>query len=199
MSLLFETIRVLDGKLQNIVYHNARLNISRKVLFNVSDSIKLEECIRIPSEISKGIYKCKVLYDRKIQSILIEPYIQRKIKSLKLIEENTISYNFKFTDRDQLNQLLGRKENCGDILIVKDNLVTDTSFSNTIFFDGTQWITPSTPLLQGTMRGFLLTEQIIVEKEIKLTDLKYFKKARLINAMLPFESGSDIQIENIKF
>jgi 4-amino-4-deoxychorismate lyase len=199
MSHLFETIRVLDGKLQNIIYHNARLNQSRKVLFNVSDSVQLEECIRIPSEMSIGIYKCKVLYDREIQNILFEPYIKRTIRSLKLIEDNTITYNFKFTDRDQLNQLLGRKENCGDILIVKDNLITDTSFSNIIFFDGTQWITPSTPLLQGTMRSFLLKEKIIVEKEINLTDLKYFKKARLINAMLPFESGSDIQIENIKF
>jgi len=88
---------------------------------------------------------------------------------------------------------------CDEILIIKQNLITDTSFSNITFFDGTRWITPSSPLLAGTMRSFLIQKQVIVEKEIRVTDLKDFEKARLINAMLPFESGSDIPVENIKY
>ena len=77
--------------------------------------------------------------------------------------------------------------------------MTDTSYSNIIFFDGTKWVTPSTPLLHGTMRSFLLKNEIISEMKIKVPDMKQFQKARLINAMNPFESGKDIKIEKIGY
>ena len=84
-----------------------------------------------------------------------------------------------------------------DILIVKKEFITDTSFSNIIFFDGDNWITPSTPLLEGTKRKELLEKNIISEQEIKFSDLKNFKKAILINAMLDFDEIAEIEIKNI--
>ncbi len=199
MSLLFETIRLLDGILQNIEYHNLRLNRSRKLLYKSTDEIDLEQLIQIPSTLKTGLYKCRVVYSKEVKSIDFEPYLPRTIKSLRLIEDNKISYDYKYTNRGSLNQLLTKRERFDEIVIVKNGFITDTSYSNILFFDGKQWITPSTPLLPGTMRSFLLENKLITEADIKVVDLKQFQKVRLINAMNPFESGKDIKIEKIGY
>ncbi len=200
MSLLFETIRMQDGALQNLEYHNSRLNHSRKELFDISESIDLEQLIQIPSACKHGLYKCKVIYGKKeIKRFEFEVYQPRVLKSLRLIEDNRISYKYKYTNRGSLNQLLTKRERFDEILIIKKGFITDTSYSNIIFFDGTQWLTPSTPLLRGTMRSFLLENKLISEAEIRVADLKLFKKARLINAMNPLEPGKDIKIEKIGY
>jgi 4-amino-4-deoxychorismate lyase len=200
MSLLFETIRLQDGKLQNLEYHNLRLNQSRKSLYNSPDYIYLEQEIQIPSICRQGLFKCKVIYGKQeIKSVVFEPYIPRIVKSLRLIEDNKISYHYKYTNRDSLNELLTKRDQYDEILIVKNGFITDTSYSNIIFSDGAKWFTPSTPLLMGTMRSFLLQNNLIQETKIRVPDLHTFQKARLINAMNPFESGNDIKIEKIGF
>lgn len=199
MSLLFETIRIQDGVLQNIEYHNLRLNHSRKSLYKSMDEINLEQIIKIPATCKTGLFKCRVVYSKEVKNIEFEPYLPHVVKSLRLIEDNQISYNYKYTNRGSLNTLLTKRERFDEILIVKKRFITDTSYSNIIFFDGTQWFTPSTPLLHGTMRSFLLEKNLITERPIKVLDLKSFQKARLINAMNPFETGKDIKIEKIGY
>jgi len=199
MSLLVETIRLLDGVLQNLEFHNSRMNQSRKELFNQHDIVDLEKYVKIPAGIHRGIYKCRVVYSSQPEEVSFETYEPRTIGTLRLIENNTINYPYKYTDRQALNDLFAYRGNCDDILIIRNGHVTDTSYSNIIFFDGTQWITPSTPLLHGTMRSCLLKNKIITEREIAVSDLTKFSKARLINAMLPFGTGKDIDIKNISF
>ncbi len=199
MSLLFETIRLQDGILQNMDYHNIRLNHSRKSLYISPDEIDLNQVIEIPSTCKQGLYKCRITYSKKVKSIDFEPYQPHVIKSLRLIEDNSVLYDYKYTNRESLNKLRTKREQSDEILIVKNGYISDTSFSNIIFFDGTNWFTPSTPLLHGTMRSFLLENNLISEMVIKVTDLKQFLKARLINAMIPFESGKDIMIEKIGY
>jgi 4-amino-4-deoxychorismate lyase len=141
-----------------------------------------------------------VIYGKQeIKSVGFEPYLPRIVKSLRLIEDNKISYNYKYTNRGSLNELLTKRERYDEILIVQKGFITDTSYSNIIFFDGKKWHTPSTPLLRGTMRCFLLDNNLIEETEIRVPDLKTFQKSRLINAMNPFESGTDIKIEKIGY
>jgi phosphate starvation-inducible protein PhoH len=53
--------------------------------------------------------------------------------------------------------------------------------------------------MAGTMRSFLIESKMIIEAQIKVTDLPQFQKARLINAMLPFESEIDVPVENISY
>jgi 4-amino-4-deoxychorismate lyase len=199
MSLLFETIRIQDGVLQNIEYHNIRLNHSRKSLYKSPDEIDLEQVIKIPATCKTGLFKCRVVYSKEVKNIEFEPYLPHTVKSLRLIEDNQISYNYKYTNRGSLNTLLTKRERFDEILIIKKLLITDTSYSNIVFFDGSQWVTPSTPLLHGTMRNFLLERKLIVEMPIKVADLKSFQKARLINAMNPLETGKDIKIEKIGY
>ena len=60
----------------------------------------------------------------------------------RLIEDNKISYSYKYTTRGSLNELLTKRERYDEILIVKKGFITDTSYSNIIFFDGIKWLTP---------------------------------------------------------
>lgn len=198
MCLLLETIKIEKGLLCNLFFHNLRINSSRKELFGCNDFIKLENIVKIPSELNSGLYKCRVIYSNTIKKIGFLPYHKRKIKSLKVVVCDSIEYNYKYENRECLNKLLKLKKNCDDILIVKNKKITDTSFSNIVFSDGKKWITPSTPLLKGTKREKLLSEKKIVSDEIKINDLKHFKKAALINSMLDL-SDCSVVIENIDF
>jgi 4-amino-4-deoxychorismate lyase len=83
------------------------------------------------------------------------------------------------------------------VLIIKNDFITDTSYSNIVFWNGAQWITPDTFLLAGTQRTRLLEEGIILEKKIRAQDLPKYSHARLINSMLDFETTPNILIKNI--
>ena len=90
-----------------------------------------------------------------------------------------------------------KKENCDDVFIIKDGMVTDTSYCNIVFDTGNKLITPSTPLLKGVKRQQLLNEKIIEEQEIKQTDIKLFSKAFLINSMFDLDDKMEIAVKNI--
>jgi 4-amino-4-deoxychorismate lyase len=197
MSLLFESIRLDCGILQNPEYHNQRLNFSRHQLFGLTLKIDLKDVIVVPEKFQKDIVKCKVYYTKDIEDITFEFYQPKRISSLKLVENDEIDYSFKYTNRHELEKLLFQKGNCDEVLIIKKGMITDTSFSNIAFFDGKTWLTPSTPLLKGTQRNHLLQRKIIVESIIKLSDLHCFEKAILLNAMLPFENHIEIPVRNI--
>ncbi len=89
--------------------------------------------------------------------------------------------------------------NADDVLIVKNGLLTDTSYANIAFFDGVQWLTPATPLLAGTRRQQLLEQGVITEATLHPSDLKQFKFAKLMNAMLTWAESPLISVENIRF
>lgn len=198
MSLLFETIRIVDGRIKNPEYHNTRFNKSRWSFFKAINDIELERYIHIPPEFSAGIVKCKLVYDIAIQGVCFCNYAPRIINTIQLVNGNHVNYNFKFTNREQLNKLVQKRSGADEILIVQNGFITDTSFSNIILFDGDKWVTPDCPLLSGTMRSYLLDQNMITEQRIAVKDLIRFQSIRLINAMLPFESGQTIPIENIR-
>ena len=191
MSQLFEAIKVENGKLCNIDFHNERFSRSRKELFGCKDLLDLNKAIKTPKAIGKGLFKCRVVYDKKIKKIEFLPYIKPKIKTLKIIECNDIDYKYKYLDRTKIDELLKQKGDCDDILIVKNGLITDASIANICFYDGQKWLTPDSPLLKGTKREKLLKEGSIFEEKITSQDLSKFKQASLINAMLELE---DVQI-----
>lgn len=192
MSRLFEVIKVQNRQLQNIDYHNDRLNRSLLEIFGIKDQNHLENLINIPENLDNQTYKCRVIYSNKIEKIQFESYTQKFIKSLKLVECDEIDYGHKYFDRSKINELFELREDCDDILIIKNGFVTDISYANIVFWDGSKWLTPSTPLLPGTKRQKLFDEKLITEKEIRVKDLQSFEKARIINAMIDIENSPDI-------
>ena len=91
-----------------------------------------------------------------------------------------------------------QKGDADDIIIVKNGLITDSSFANLLFFNGLQWLTPAQPLLKGTQRAKLLEQEQVITAEIRTADLSNFIKVRLVNAMLRFEDEVDILIDSIR-
>jgi 4-amino-4-deoxychorismate lyase len=196
MSRLFESIRVVDGAALHLDYHNARMNRSRRELFGCTEVIELRDVIHAPHDLGTGVYKCRVGYAETIEQIEFVPYQRKEVRSLTLVESDSIEYPHKFTDRACIDLLL-KSIRTDDVLIVKGGRITDTSIANIVFSDGSKWVTPSTPLLPGTARARLLDIQAIVAEDVKRTDLRYFKKAVLINAMFDLDDMHAIEIDNI--
>jgi 4-amino-4-deoxychorismate lyase len=196
MSLLLETIKVSNQKLQNIDYHNERLNRSRGELLGLTKELDLEKLIVIPANLENTVYKCRILYTEKIEQVEFLPYQIKPISNLKLVVADRINYDYKFADRSMLS-LLSSKATASDILMIKNGFVTDTSYANIVFFDGKNWITPSTPLLKGTKRSKLLREKKIIENEIRAVDIPNFQFAKIINAMIDLEESPIIPIDKI--
>ena len=103
-----------------------------------------------------------------------------------MVRSDEIDYTYKSIDRGYLNQLYALRETADDILIVKNELVTDTSIANIALYNGSEWHTPKSPLLKGTQRAFLLDQQIIKEEEITLKQLFTYSRITLFNAMITF-------------
>lgn len=189
MSLLFETIKVVNKKLLNVSFHNERMNRTRYELFGIKDELNLTDLVEIPTDITGDVYKCKVIYSDRIKDVEFRKYSPRNIEKLRLVVNDGIEYSYKYLDRKQLDDLM--QENCKDenedILIVKNGRVTDTSYSNIALFDGKKWYTPKFPLLKGTKRAKLIYDKRIHEKDILLEDLMNYEKIILINAMLEFD------------
>ncbi len=199
MCLLLETIKCVDGKPQNLDFHQKRFENARKSLFGLKNFELLSEIIKVPEIAQNGLFRCRVLYAGKIEKIEFLPYNFRPIKTLRLVECNTIDYSYKFANRAELENLFAQKGDCDDIIIVKDGLITDSFAANLVFFDGKKWWTPDSPLLKGTKREKLLTEKTISACKIEVHDLQKYTRVGLINAMVEFDSMPIIPIENIRF
>jgi 4-amino-4-deoxychorismate lyase len=198
MSLLVETIKVENGSLLNINFHNERMNRSLFGLFGMRNKPDLEKIIRVPAFAGKGVYKCRVEYDDKATKIEFIPYNIRSVRSLKLIMDDNISYPYKYIKRDNIHKLMEIHGECDEILIIKRGMVTDSSYANVVFRDlEGNWVTPSTYLLPGTRRASLLQKGLITEAIISYKDILKYSEVKLINAMLGMDDTEGIPVENL--
>jgi len=157
----------------------------------------LKAAIRVPQLNASGGVRCRVEYGPEILSVAFTPWQKQPIRSLKQISVESIDYHAKFIDRTALNALFSLRGNCDEIIIVKQDRITDTSISNLIFFDGTAWITPTEPLLPGTCRERLLALRKISARTLRPADLGSFSGVKLINALRDPDEEEMIPISNI--
>lgn len=111
------------------------------------------------------------------------PYAVRSVRSLKLIEDDTIDYRYKYADRTALESIYGLREECDDVLIVQHGWLRDTSIANVALYIGGRWLTPNTPLLEGTTRKRLIETGTIFPADLHVNDLKRADKIAVMNAM----------------
>lgn len=186
-----ETIRMCQGRAERLALHAARMERTMQHFFPTAPTISLdqvEEYIYNNNVYAaeSGVMKCRIVYDRQILSISIEPYKVRDVGSLKLVDGKDISYSYKSSDRKHLTQLFAQRGNADDVLIVKDGLLTDTSIGNVALLVQGEWLTPAKPLLKGTRREALLQEGIIKEATLKPSDLQNCNSIMVFNAMIPW-------------
>lgn len=174
----------MDGHICNLAYHQQRMNKTRLEVFGQPTPLLLNDVfkgIKAPS----GLAKLRFVYDEAgIHDISCTPYKRKNIHSLRLVTANDIDYRYKSVDRSALNQLKEKQGECDEILIIRNKHITDTSYTNVALYDGKQWFTPSTPLLQGTMRQSLLDRGLLQERELLVSDLPNYKQISLFNAMM---------------
>lgn len=197
--MLLETIRFHQGELENLYYHQQRIHRSRKELFGLHDRWDLEEMITIPESIDcEQTYRCRVIYGSEgITLVEFIPYTIRPIQSLELVTADALEYNHKFSDRTPLNALTAQAK-ADEVLIVKNGLITDTSYTNIALSDGQEWYTPHQPLLLGTRRAALLANGTIIPERLAADDLRYFKEIRLFNAMIEWNQAPTLPISAIR-
>lgn len=190
LPLLLETIKIEEGKIHNLSYHQARCDQSRLMLFGSTDSLDLSLIIDAPQT---GLYRCRILYERSLHSIEYIPYKPKEISTLRIVS-STIDYSFKYADRSDLEALLASNKDVDEVIIEKNGYLTDTTIANIAFYDGSQWLTPETPLLKGTMRAKLIDEGFLKTANIKREDLKNYTQVALMNAMIGFRIINTIKI-----
>jgi 4-amino-4-deoxychorismate lyase len=194
--LCFETICVQQRQFSKLLtYHQARLNSTRAALWDAHKLFDLFSILSIPKDLGPEKYKCRVTYGEEIVSIEWEKYQPRTIRSLRLVEDDTIDYAYKYKNREALSALHAQRGSSDDVLIVRKGLVTDTSYANVAFLKGKNWYTPAQPLLPGTQRAFLLDEGMVSSREIRVEDLSQYSAVRLFNAMVGWGQGNDINLQ----
>lgn len=196
MYPFFETIRYKNGILENISYHQARINRTVSALGR-NTSIQLDK-IQIEAKFEKDIlYKIKYLYNLEgAFHIEKEVYNKKIIQTVSIHQAAQEEYQFKHTNRSWLNEAL-KKSGTDEIIIIQNNIVKDGNYANLIFFDGNEWHTPLHPLLLGTHRARLIEENKIIEKVITLSDLANYTILKYINAMMLWEESPEIEIGQI--
>lgn len=187
LNTFLETILCDQGIVHNLSYHQQRLNNTLQK-FNISANYNLLDLLTPPDNKQ---YRCRFIYDASSYQIEYHPYIPKKITSLRLVYDDTIEYSSKYFDRNGLNKLFEARDGCDNILIVKNGYLTDTTIANIAFLIDNEWLTPQTPLLEGTTRARLIDEGKIIPAPLNVSDLLKAQKIALMNAMIGF-----IEMEN---
>ena len=195
MCHLLESICLQDGIIESLSYHQRRMDFSCRKIFN-SPAPELSTTLRNQSFPSQGLFKIRIIYSREIEKIEIIPYSMPEISTLKAVYCSDIEYQHKFADRDKINSLYSQREDCDDILIIKNGLITDTSYCNILLQNKERWYTPFQPLLKGTMLTSLIEQGTVSPADISVQDLHHFQTIKLINAMMRL-NGPEIPVSNI--
>ncbi len=185
MCQFIETIRMEGGRIWNLAYHRKRMENTMLHFWKDAPVFNLEEALD-GIRIMPDIHKIRLVYgENGVEELSVSPYKMKKIKRLRIVKSDDIDYTYKSVDRSGLTFLQSERGTCDDVIIVRNGLLTDTSYSNIALYDGNKWITPRFPLLQGTMRQSLLDNGDIVEGDISVNNISDYESVCMINAMMP--------------
>jgi len=198
MCLFIETICYEQGRFQRIELHNERFNRTREQFFGLQNPVQLELLLSVPADLKDKTVKCTVTYGTEIVRIDYNLYKIRPVHSLQMVYDDTIDYAYKYADRIKLNSLFNLRQQSDDILIIKNGLITDTSYANVIFKKEDKWYSPQNPLLRGTRIDAYFREGKVSPALLRPTDLFHFSEARIVNAMISIENSPVIPIGNLK-
>ena len=193
-----ESILLRDGNYENLSLHQTRLNNVFEQFSSIDNAHRLSEIL--PNLQIEGTFKMRMVYevadDGAMYDLEYAAYHPRNIETLEVVVSKPFDYSFKYHDRSHINNLL-KRTNADDIIIAFDDRITDGSYFNLAFFDGSNWITPNTPLLEGVRRTHLINEGRLKAQQILVKDLSSFEKVSLINAMMDL-GELEIPMDRIK-
>lgn len=186
--IFLESVRLENGKVFNLNYHQQRVDETFEKIMKDRKSFCLYEEIQKMKLPSVGLYKIRIEYGSQIIKKEIIPYNRKKIEKFYFVNGEHIFYDLKYADRTCFMNL---EKNIPDaeMIILKNGMITDTSFSNLVFCADNQWVTPKNFLLNGTTRKRLLSEKKIKEMEIHYKNIFDFETIGIINSMNDLEEN----------
>ena len=187
MELCFETIKVKNGEFLNLKYHQKRVDLTRD-FFGFTNQLVLNPAVLNTPK--KGEFRCRIDYLETIKSCLFSKIPHKELKALEVVHTN-INYNFKYSNRDRLESL---KKGKFEVLIIKNDLITDLSFANIALKIKNIWLTPKTPLLSGTTRARLIDSRFLKPSNLTLYDYENAENFAIMNALIGFNAIGKVPI-----
>lgn len=195
MILFSEAIKLKDGKLYNLPYHQQRVDRTVSDFYGTRlDISPLQEMV--PAFARQGLFKCRLVYGPRIETVGFTPYALRTLKKVGVIADDALDYSYKYADRSALDALL-RKSGCDEIVILREGRATDASAFNLVFGSGEGFFTPEDYLLPGTKRQSLLDEGAVAERRIRTCDFGEYDTLHFINAMTDLADGVQVRISEL--
>lgn len=188
---LFETIAVVDGKFQNLDYHQTRVNFAFQTYFKQQCTLFLNQ-LSVPKAYLSGFYRCRIDYNQTEYNINFYNYTQKKIQQFQCVYTENLDYAFKYSDRKRLEILKNLQSD--EVIIINNGFVSDCTIGNLLFFKQGQWYSPRHYLLKGTQLSRLLAEKKVELTDIRVDDLFHYEKVMMINALNPFNEERAISI-----
>lgn len=191
MCRFIESIKYLNGTLHNIAFHEYRLNRTRKAFYGIDQPLSLKS-IQPNVELKKDqVYKCRIVYGKDVEQIQWLEYHPKSIRTLQCVYDDSVVYAYKHLDRSRIQLLFEKRDQADDILIIKNDFITDSSYTNIAFIKNGQWFTPNTPLLPGTKRAYYIKKGLLKAVPITVADIISYDGYSLINAFW------DLSIERV--
>ncbi len=195
---LLESIRCNDGLFPLLSYHQQRVQHTFALLWPGQKAPDLQAFLNNHPVPDRGLYKCRLLYGRSVSEPVYQHYLMRPPEKLRLLAANHISYHLKWTNRDELNSMFDMRGDCDDVLIVRNGLITDTTYCNIAFLRNGLWFTPVVPLLEGVRRASLLDQGLVKPMTITAEQLGLFTHFKVFNAMIGWDDCPPIPVSLIK-
>lgn len=199
MKLFIESLRLQDGALPHLELHQKRMALTLLAHFGFSVKIDLVRELERRSLPASGLYKIRVTYAQKIESLDIDPYTRHSVERLQLVDATGLDYRFKYADRKALDALRAGLPPGTQPLLVQNGLLTDALYANLCFYDGVHWVTPARPLLSGTARAAALLSGQVISGEVSAEDIRTgrYAKVKLINCMAHFSEAQEITLDRL--
>lgn len=183
MFPFFESICIQD-KIPNLLnFHQLRINQTFETFYKNSIPHNLNAIIELQKFKTNTKLKLKFYYSNINFKIELHEYYPIIYQKFKLINLNSIHYPFKYTDRDVFQYYSNKSPIDETQIFIKNNEITDATHHNIAFRRNKLWITPTSCLLRGCMRQFLIESKKLTEERITISNLNQFQEFKLINAL----------------
>jgi 4-amino-4-deoxychorismate lyase len=192
---LLETIRIEDGKIHNLPYHERRMRRALDRFYPSSDIPALSEVLE--DYPSKGLYRCRVIYAEDIEKIEYLPYFRQEKKLFAAVEFEG-NYEYKYSERKEFEILTQLYPDVDELILCKNGLLTDTTTANIALLKKGKWLTPASPLLEGTTRERLLEEGFLSTADLYIDEIDSFDGFALMNAMIGFIPIKGVKIRKAR-
>ena len=86
MCRLVESVRVENGLVLNLEYHQRRLDAALRACVGGNARISLAETITVPPECGSGLFKCRVVFSSHVHLVEFVPYHRKPVRSFALAD-----------------------------------------------------------------------------------------------------------------